>query len=117
MRPGEQVEVRMGISYVGYGERPPETSMPSSRGRSFDAIRERPASGWNDLGRIRVEGGTEAQQRVFYTGVYHALIHPNLVSDVNGEYPLMERSGSDGRRWQPLYGLLAGIPAATCTSC
>ena len=50
--------------------------------------------GWNDvLGRIRVEGGTAEQQTVFYTALYHALIHPNLLSDVNGEYPLMERSG------------------------
>lgn len=28
--------------------------------------------------------------------MYHALIHPNLLSDVNGEYPLMERSGEVG---------------------
>ena len=42
------------------------------------------------LGRIRVEGGTEAQKKVFYTGLYHALIHPNVLSDVNGEYPAME---------------------------
>ncbi|WP_303010284.1 glycoside hydrolase family 92 protein, partial [Alistipes communis] len=40
-----------------------------------------------------VEGGTEEQQRVFYTALYHALIHPNLLSDVNGEYPLMENFG------------------------
>ena len=42
------------------------------------------------MGRIRVEGGTEAQKKVFYTGLYHALIHPNVLSDVNGEYPAME---------------------------
>lgn len=33
---------------------------------------------------------------MFYTALYHALLHPNLVSDVNGEYPLMERSGETG---------------------
>ena len=32
---------------------------------------------------------------MFYTALYHALLHPNLVSDVNGEYPLMERSGGE----------------------
>ncbi|EKC58475.1 alpha-1,2-mannosidase family protein, partial [human gut metagenome] len=45
---------------------------------------------------MRVKGGTDDQRKVFYTGLYHALIHPNLVNDVNGEYPLMERSGEAG---------------------
>ena len=61
------------------------------QGRSFDDIRAAARRTWNDdLGRIRVEGGTEAQKKVFYTGLYHALIHPNVLSDVNGEYPAME---------------------------
>ena len=64
---------------------------------TFDAVREAARARWNaDLGRIRVEGGTQEQRTVFYTALYHALIHPNLVSDVNGEYPLMERSGEVG---------------------
>ena len=33
------------------------------------------------------------QKTVFYTGLYHALIHPNILNDVNGEYPLMENEG------------------------
>ena len=32
---------------------------------------------------------------IFYTGLYHALLHPNILSDVNGEYPAME-SGATG---------------------
>jgi len=43
------------------------------------------------LSTIDVEGGTEAQKRVFYTALYHSQIHPNIVQDVNGEYPMMER--------------------------
>ncbi len=46
---------------------------------------------WNDdLSRITVEGGTDAQKTVFYTALYHLLIHPNILQDVNGEYPAME---------------------------
>ena len=37
-----------------------------------------------------VEGGTEEQRRVFYTALYHFLIHPNTLQDVNGQYPVME---------------------------
>lgn len=46
---------------------------------------------WNDdLSRILVEGGTQEQKTVFYTAMYHLLIHPNVLQDVNGEYPAME---------------------------
>ena len=43
---------------------------------------------WNEvLGKIDVEGGSEEDYTKFYTAMYHALIHPRLFSDVNGEYP------------------------------
>ena len=51
---------------------------------------------WNEaLGKIRVTGGTDDDRKIFYTALYHSLIHPNIVSDVNGEYPKME-SGATG---------------------
>ena len=63
------------------------------QGKDFDAVRAEARARWNDdLGRIRVEGGSREQREVFYTGLYHALIHPNLLQDVNGEYPAMESS-------------------------
>lgn len=90
MQPGEQVEVRMGVSFVS-AENARLNLEAEQQGRSFDDIRAAARRTWNDdLGRIRVEGGTEAQKKVFYTGLYHALIHPNVLSDVNGEYPAME---------------------------
>ena len=39
------------------------------------------------LGRVGIAGGTSAQQTVFYTALYHASLHPNIISDVNGQYP------------------------------
>ena len=30
------------------------------------------------------------RRTLFYTGLYHTLIHPNILQDVNGEYPQME---------------------------
>ena len=94
---GEQVEVRMGISYVSVENARRNLDAEQAADATFDSIRTEARARWNaDLGRIRVEGGTEEQRKVFYTALYHALIHPNLVSDVNGEYPLMERSGEVG---------------------
>ena len=42
------------------------------------------------MSRILVEGGTEEQKGVFYTALYHTMIHPNILQDVNGQYPQME---------------------------
>ena len=87
---GEQLEVRMGVSFVS-AENARLNLEAEQQERSFDDIRAAARRSWNDdLGRIRVEGGTDAQKKVFYTGLYHALIHPNVLSDVNGEYPAME---------------------------
>ena len=33
-----------------------------------------------------VEGGSESQRKVFYTAMYHSLLHPTVFNDVNGEY-------------------------------
>lgn len=99
---GEQIVVRMGVSFVST-ENARENLDAEQQGRTFDELHAVARKQWNDdLSRIRVEGGTEAQQKVFYTGLYHALIHPNLLSDINGEYPLMENFGvghTDGDRY------------------
>ena len=38
-----------------------------------------------ELANIRIDG-TDDQKAIFYTGLYHAYIQPNTVSDVNGAY-------------------------------
>ncbi|GAB2828998.1 hypothetical protein GCM10027176_36490 [Actinoallomurus bryophytorum] len=53
----------------------------------FDGKRTAAYNAWNDaLGKIQTSGGTTAQQHVFYTALYHALLHPNVFSDANGQY-------------------------------
>ncbi len=91
---GEQIEVRMGVSFVSI-ENARENLDTEQRGLDFDAIRAAAAARWeSDLSKVRVSGGTEEQRTVFYTALYHALIHPNVLNDVNGEYPLMENDGT-----------------------
>lgn len=38
------------------------------------------------LGTIRIDGGTDEQRTKFYTGLDHALLHPNIRDDVDGTY-------------------------------
>lgn len=53
----------------------------------FDEVRERTENQWNkELGRVEVTGGTDTQQTIFYTALYHAMIAPTLLCDVDGMY-------------------------------
>lgn len=90
---GEQVELQMGVSFVSC-ENAWENLDAEQKGFAFDKVREDAQKQWeSDLSRIMVNGGTDKQKEVFYTALYHALIHPNILNDVNGEYPLMENAG------------------------
>lgn len=109
LKPGEQVEVRMGVSFVSIANAR-ENLDKEQTGLTFDEIRANAKKAWNDdLGKIRVKGGTDKQKEVFYTALYHALIHPNVLNDVNGEYPLMESFGegkvADGHNRYTVFSL------------
>ena len=87
----EQIEVSVGVSFVSVENARLNLSTEQPEGSDFDALRTSASAAWNDmLGRIKVEGGTDVQTTVFYTALYHTLIHPNILQDVNGEYPAME---------------------------
>ena len=89
---GETIEVSMGVSFVSIANARLNLEKEQA-GKGFDQIRAEARAMWqNDLSRILVEGGTEEQKRVFYTAMYHLLIHPNILQDVNGQYPAMEGS-------------------------
>ena len=46
---------------------------------------------WNAvLTKLQVGGGSANQQTQFYTALYHALLHPNVFSDDNGQYMGMD---------------------------
>lgn len=89
----EPVELRVGISYVSK-ENARQNLEAETEGKRFAEIREEAEQTWEEeLGKIRVIGGSQAQRTVFYTALYHSLLHPNLISDVNGQYPLMGGAG------------------------
>ena len=54
---------------------------------NFDKVRGDAKTAWNnELNKIVVSGGTEAQLTNFYTALYHAMTAPNLFMDVDGRY-------------------------------
>lgn len=90
---GETVEVQIGVSFVSTENARLNLDAEQS-GFNFDAVRNSARTAWNEaLSKVTPQGGTHDDQVVFYTALYHALIHPNILNDVNGQYPEMERDG------------------------
>ena len=84
------VEVKIGVSYVSI-ENARNNLIKETNELSFEKIYQQTKLSWNNLlSKIDVEGGTNNDKTIFYTALYHALIHPNTLNDVNGEYPKMK---------------------------
>lgn len=87
------IYVKVGISYVGIaGARLNlQTEQP---GWDFAGVRKKATTAWNGvLSRVRVHGGSHAEKVIFYSALYHMLIHPSIFSDVNGDYLEMGHHG------------------------
>ena len=53
----------------------------------FDATHAAARALWSqELDKIIVEGGSLSERRTFYTALYHTMVVPNIVSDINGQY-------------------------------
>ena len=88
---GEEVEVRMGVSFVSIANARENLDAEQPDGTHFDDIALQARKAWEQaLSTVTVEGGTEDQRTIFYTALYHLQIHPNILQDVNGQYPAME---------------------------
>jgi len=86
------VLLKVGISFVSTDDAA-QNLRAEDPGWSLQRVSAQAQARWNSLlGRIAVRGGTTAQQHTLYTALYHSLLFPNVVSDVNGDY-----AGSDGR--------------------
>ena len=56
-------------------------------GWDFEEVRNSSRKSWNrELNKIEVEGGTKEQLEIFYTALYHTMIHPNINMDVDRQY-------------------------------
>jgi predicted alpha-1,2-mannosidase len=86
-RPGEQVTMKVGISFVDI-EGARNNLQHEIPGWDFDAVHRQAVAGWSRaLDKIKISGGTEEEKTVFYTALYHTLIDPRVLTDVDGRYP------------------------------
>jgi predicted alpha-1,2-mannosidase len=87
-----EVLLKVGLSFVSEDGAQANASKEIA-GWGFDAVHVQAKTTWSELlNRFGVEGGTEDQRKIFYTGVYHSFIAPNVFSDADGRY-----MGFDGK--------------------
>ncbi|MFL4947419.1 GH92 family glycosyl hydrolase [Streptomyces sp. MMS24-I31] len=87
------VGVRVGISYVSQSGAEANLAAENPPQRSFGSVEDAARRAWRDrLAAIGVGGGTDDERTTFYTALYHALLHPNVISDADRRY-----RGADGK--------------------
>ncbi|WP_342648056.1 GH92 family glycosyl hydrolase [Mucilaginibacter sp. CSA2-8R] len=80
------IQYKFAISYVSVANAK-ENLQTENKGWNFNQIIEQTQQAWNNyLGKIEVTGASSDRIIQFYTHFYHALAHPSLFSDVNGQY-------------------------------
>ncbi|MGE0077462.1 MAG: GH92 family glycosyl hydrolase [Bacteroidales bacterium] len=116
-----QLLVKVGISAVSE-EGALKNLEAELSGWDFDSVVVNAQKLWNEeLSRISVSGGTSEQLTTFYTALYHAMVVPNIFSDVDGMYRGMDNQihQADGftpytvfslwdtyRTWHPLMTII-----------
>lgn len=83
---GQSITAKVGLSLVSTDNA--RLNLESeTNGLDFDAIHTAARNRWQQaLSAITVEGGSKDHLKNFYTALYHTMVVPNTVSDVNGEF-------------------------------
>ncbi len=91
-RANEQVTLKVGISFTNV-EGARANLAGDIPGWDFDQVHAQAVALWDKaLDKMLIEGGTAEQQKVFYTALYHTMIDPRSMQDVNNNY-----TGADQR--------------------
>jgi predicted alpha-1,2-mannosidase len=85
-RSGEQVSAKAGVSLVSMEGAAKNLANDIPRW-DFDEVHLAGRTLWNEaLAKIDIEGGDADQRTIFSTAMYHAMIDPRAVSDVDGSF-------------------------------
>jgi predicted alpha-1,2-mannosidase len=85
------LEIKLGLSFVSTANAKLNLEKELA-GKTFEQVHNEASKTWEDvLSKIRVSGGTERQEGLFYSCLYRSFLWPALRSDVNGDF--MDESG------------------------
>jgi predicted alpha-1,2-mannosidase len=89
----QDVYIAANISFAS----PPVSQYPNPGPQAFENLKKQTQTAWEkQLGKIVVKG-TPKQESIFYSALYHTMIVPNIVSDINGTYQGMDKKQHSGQ--------------------
>lgn len=81
----KQLNLKVALSHVSQDGA--LANLAADGGKSFDTAHAQAIQMWeNELGKYQFEGVNDEQMKMLYTGLYHAMIQPNLNQDTDGKY-------------------------------
>ena len=82
----KQLTISVGLSSVD-AEGAENNRLAEAPEADFDSVLKASENAWNSsLGKIAVEDGSKERREVFYTALYHCLVVPNQMADLDGRY-------------------------------
>ena len=98
LQANEVIEVKVAVSAVSAADalQNLDAEIPDW---GFNKVREATCAKWDKaLSKIEMNG-SEDQKETFYTSLYHALLAPNLFTDVNGKYHGFDENIHDAKKF------------------
>jgi predicted alpha-1,2-mannosidase len=87
LKKGERISIKMGTSFTST-QNAYKNLLKEIPDWNFSTIQQETKEMWElALSKVKISHATDQQNRVFYTSLYHAMQHPRLFNDVDGQYP------------------------------
>lgn len=88
---GKPLKLKVGISSVDY-QGAKNNLEKEIKHWNFEKVQQAAQDRWDDqLNKISVQGGSEDQKTIFYTGLYHTALSPYVFNDVDGRFRGMDQ--------------------------
>ncbi|WNI33480.1 GH92 family glycosyl hydrolase [Streptomyces sp. ITFR-6] len=101
------VVAKVGLSFTGlHGARKNLATETGKFGFDFDAVHRASNTEWNAmLHKAAIGGGSHDQQVAYYTALYHSMVDPNIIGDVDGRYVGADKKIHTARGYTPYSNL------------
>jgi len=83
---GDFVQLKVGISPVSADNALANIEAEIPKWDFMEIAKQADAKWDKELSRIEIQTKNEANKRIFYTALFHSLVHPSLFNDHNGDY-------------------------------
>ena len=82
---GETIMVKVALSPTGYDGA--KKNISEIKDWDFDAVRNKVQAEWDKaLSKIAIKSSNKDDLAIFYTGLYHTMVQPNIAQDIDGKY-------------------------------